>query len=91
MLRTSAVVFGLLVGALHAAPTARPESHPTARVRNGTYEGVHDSQYNQDFFLGIRYAQAPVGDLRFKNPASLNESWAHRKQATQYSSAVCTQ
>jgi carboxylesterase type B len=90
MLRTSALAFGLLVGATQAAPVVRSESCPTAQVKNGTYEGVYDSQYNQDFFLGIPYAQAPVGDLRFKNPASLNESWADSKQATQYSSAVCT-
>ncbi|KAF2451877.1 alpha/beta-hydrolase [Karstenula rhodostoma CBS 690.94] len=87
MLHNSAVALGLLVGAIHAAPVARSESCPRAQVKNGTYEGVHDSQYNQDFFLGVPYAQAPVGDLRFKNPASLNQSWADSKQATQYSSA----
>jgi hypothetical protein len=26
---------------------------PTVTVKNGTYEGVHSAQYNQDFFLGI--------------------------------------
>ncbi|KAF9739094.1 hypothetical protein PMIN06_007923 [Paraphaeosphaeria minitans] len=87
MLRKSAVAFSLLVGAIHAAHVARSESCATAQVKNGTYEGAHNSQYNQDFFLGIPYAQAPVGDLRFKNPTSLNRSWTGSKPATQYSNA----
>lgn len=62
---------------------------PSAQVKNGTYEGVHSSAYNQDFFLGIPYAQPPVGELRFRNPASLNESWREARQATQYSGEVC--
>lgn len=90
MLHKSAVAFGLLVGAIQAAPFARSESRPTAHVKNGTYEGVHDSLYDQDFFLGIPYAQPPVGELRFKNPVSLDQSWTSSKPATNYSSAVCT-
>lgn len=32
-------------------------STPTVRVKNGTYSGIHSPQYDQDFFLGIPYAQ----------------------------------
>ncbi|TKA57026.1 hypothetical protein B0A49_09733, partial [Cryomyces minteri] len=53
-------------------------------LQNGSYYGVHSSSYNQDFFLGIPFAQPPLGELRFTNPQSLNQSWANAVPATQY-------
>lgn len=35
----------------------RPRSGPVVTVKNGSYEGVYSSEYSQDFFLGMRYAQ----------------------------------
>lgn len=35
----------------------RPRSGPVVTVKNGSYEGVYNSEYSQDFFLGMRYAQ----------------------------------
>ena len=64
---------------------------PTAKARNGTYQGVHSPEYDQDFFLGIPYAQPPVGDLRFKTPAPLTNTWNDLREATQYSGEVCNQ
>jgi len=58
---------------------------PCVETRNGTYAGVHSSAYDQDFFLGIPYAQPPIGDLRFRQAQSLNESWSDSKPATKYS------
>lgn len=66
-----------------AAPTS--QSAPTVQTRNGTYTGVHSSEYNQDYFLGIPYAQQPVGNLRFTVPQSLNESWDGSRDAKAYS------
>ncbi|KAJ1714947.1 hypothetical protein NYO67_2912 [Aspergillus flavus] len=60
---------------------------PTARVLNGTYYGVHNDHYGQDLFLGMPYAQQPVGDLRLRTPQSLNESWTTPRNATEYSPA----
>lgn len=67
----------------HAAPSGKPA--PTVTVRNGTYTGVHSTTYGQDFFLGIPYAQQPVGNLRFTVPQSLNESWDGARDAKEYS------
>ncbi|CRG83165.1 hypothetical protein PISL3812_00514 [Talaromyces islandicus] len=57
---------------------------PTVSVKNGTYEGVFSSTYDQDFFLGIPFAQPPLGSLRFHQPVSLNTSWEGVKKATEY-------
>ncbi|KAF7592703.1 hypothetical protein BBP40_012607 [Aspergillus hancockii] len=66
-----------------AAPSA--VTGPTARVRNGTYVGVKNHHYQQDFFLGMPYAQQPVDGLRFTVPQSLNESWSGVRDAKAYS------
>ncbi|RDW58416.1 hypothetical protein BP5796_12346 [Coleophoma crateriformis] len=80
----------LLLGACSvlAAPSyGRDASNLTVTLKNGTYGGVHSPQYDQDYFLGIPYAQPPVGDFRFLVPQSLNSSWAGTKSATSYPSA----
>lgn len=75
---------GLVTAALAAViPSGDPT--PTARVLNGTYVGTRNEEYNQDFFLGMPYAQQPVGDLRFSVPQPLNESWEGERNATEYS------
>lgn len=84
MLRT---VVGLLAlwASVQAAPTQRSTSSPRVNVKNGTYVGVSNINYNQDFFLGMPYAQQPVGNLRFTVPQSLNESWYGERDAKAYS------
>jgi carboxylesterase type B len=74
-----------LITAVLAAATPRGLPEPTARVINGTYIGVRNDQYNQDFFLGMPYAQQPVGDLRFAVPRPLNETWNGERDAKEYS------
>lgn len=86
MLRTAALTLSLSAG---LASCQYPPTGPTARVKNGTLLGVHSDAYDQDFFLGIPYAQPPVGSLRYRAPASLNSSWYDAKPATQNSAEVC--
>lgn len=78
----SAVSLLALWASAHASPT---QSAPTVAVRNGTYIGVHSTTYNQDFFLGMPYAQQPVGNLRFTVPQPLKESWSEARDAKEYS------
>ncbi|KAH6616573.1 carboxylesterase family protein-like protein [Boeremia exigua] len=85
MMRKAALVLSLSASIASCAPTN--VTGPTARVRNGTYQGVYSPEYNQDYFLGIPYAQPPVGSLRFRNPVSLNQSWTDTRPAAQYSTA----
>lgn len=58
---------------------------PQVQTRNGSYTGVHLPLLNQDYFLGMPFAQPPVqGPLRFTPPASLNTSWTGSRDATQF-------
>lgn len=52
-----------------------PQSAPVAHIRNGTVNGIHSDTYNQDFFLGVPYAQPPANELRFSTPRSINTSF----------------
>lgn len=70
-----------------AAPaqySASNSNTPTAAVKNGTISGSHSNTYNQDYFLGIPYAQPPVDELRFRNPQSLNSTFNSTYEATEY-------
>lgn len=76
-----------LLGFAVAAPLARQATYdgiPTAAVKNGTISGSHSNTYNQDYFLGIPYAQPPVESLRFRTPQSLNTTF-DTYEATSYS------
>ncbi|KAI5362182.1 putative carboxylesterase, type B, carboxylesterase type B, active, alpha/Beta hydrolase [Septoria linicola] len=67
-----------------AAISSSSYGAPTVTVKNGTIAGVHKSNYNQDYFLGIPFAQPPIGQLRFRNPQSINASYDGVLQATEY-------
>ncbi|KFY85578.1 hypothetical protein V500_08296 [Pseudogymnoascus sp. VKM F-4518 (FW-2643)] len=58
---------------------------PSATVHNGTLTGAYSAKYNQDFFLGVPFAQPPLGNLRLNLPHALNTSWTGSKEAVQYS------
>jgi carboxylesterase type B len=73
-----------VAGAAPNSPRHYGSNTPSAHIKNGTLTGVHSSSYNQDFFLGVPYAQPPVGGLRFRNPQSLNTTYNSTYAATQY-------
>jgi len=55
--------------------TSSGSAAPSATIKNGTVVGVYNPEYNQDFFLGVPYAQPPLGDLRFRIPQSINATF----------------
>lgn len=69
---------------------AKPITLPSVKTKNGTYVGRYELGYNQDFFLGVPYAQPPVGNLRYRAPYSLNTTWDGSREAQQYSAGVST-
>ncbi|PSR81083.1 carboxylesterase family protein [Coniella lustricola] len=80
----SSVVLGINLAAASVIPRNVTTNAPTVALKNGSYYGVYSSQYDQDYFLGMRFAQAPVGDLRLRQPQSLNNTWAGLQNATTY-------
>jgi carboxylesterase type B len=66
-----------------AASPARLKA-PLANIKNGTISGVHSTSYNQDFFLGIPFAQPPLGNLRFRQAQSLNTTWPSVRDGSKY-------
>lgn len=58
-----------------------PPPGPPVKLANGTYRGVHSEQYKQEFFLGMPYAQPPLGSLRFAPPQPLTAKFAERSAA----------
>lgn len=91
LLAAAAVALCSAIGTLppyestHALVARQASNAPIAVTKNGTYQGRHVPEYNQDFFLGIPYAQPPVGQLRLRNPVSLNSSFTGIRMATEYS------
>lgn len=78
-------LLSLTIGA-SATPSRRGDAGlPKAHVKNGTYEGVYSPEYDQDFFLGVPFAQPPVDSLRFQLPQSLNSTWDGSRDAKDYS------
>ncbi|KAF7555267.1 hypothetical protein G7Z17_g2312 [Cylindrodendrum hubeiense] len=75
---TKFVLFGLgLIGSVAASR----HSAPKVAVKNGTYSGIYSTEYDQDYFLGIPYAQKPN---RFALAKGLDSKWKGTHQATEY-------
>ncbi|CAE6511257.1 unnamed protein product [Rhizoctonia solani] len=76
-LTTPAIVLAASVTWAWAAPTNSSATAPTVSLPYARYQGFHNTTSGLDVFLGIRYAQAPVGDLRWrapKTPLPVNET-----------------
>ncbi|KAL0942648.1 Lipase 1-like protein 4 [Colletotrichum truncatum] len=78
------LAFASGLGLSECSPCRPNVSSPSVRLSNGTYVGVRNEQYAQDLFLGIPYAQPPIGSLRYAPPQSLNESFKEPRTATEY-------
>ncbi|KAK7908819.1 Alpha/Beta hydrolase protein [Apiospora marii] len=72
------------LGLLAASAIEGAKSAPTARTVNGTYEGLRLPDWDQDAFLGMPFAQPPVGPLRWRWPQSINTSFEGVRNATAY-------
>jgi hypothetical protein len=57
---------------------------PIVNTSNGAYMGLYLPELNQKAFLGIPFAEPPLGTLRFAPPQPYEESWSGVRDATQY-------
>lgn len=71
-------------GCSAAAINKNPFVAPKVRIKNGAVEGIYNPEYHQDRFLGIPFAQPPVGQLRFSRPKPLNSTWKRPYPAIRY-------
>lgn len=85
MLTTAALLISAIASIAAAGLYTTGPNQPTVQTKNGSYSGLYQEVYDQDLFLGIPFAQPPLGDLRFNNPAPLNSSWDGPRSATAYS------
>jgi para-nitrobenzyl esterase len=70
-------------GAHSQTPVTKP---PTVRLNRGLLEGIRLGGLDGEAaFLGVPYAKAPVGDLRWKPPQPAEE-WAGTRMATDFGS-----
>lgn len=79
-------VAALAILVFGSPPVLGSKKPPTVSIRNGTLSGRYSSQYQQDYFLGVPFAQPPVGALRFRIPQSLNSTFDGTYEATEYAS-----
>ena len=53
------------------------------KIANGTIEGLYDTKTSLQLYLGIPFAQPPVGDLRWKAPQP-PENWSGVKETKKF-------
>src|SRR4051794_30962315 len=75
---TSLLALGLrLTIPAAAAPLEARADTPSVTIANGTYIGLHSPEYDQDFFLGIPYAQVIYLGAALRSLSS-NTYYRHR-------------
>ena len=81
-LNKSPQLFSTSVAAVSSSAIRAADPHSLRDTATGKVLGFNDA-YNTQAWLGIPYAQAPVGDLRWRAPQPASD-WQGVRHATQY-------
>ncbi|KAF8331132.1 Alpha/Beta hydrolase protein [Cantharellus anzutake] len=82
------VISSLCYSVFSLPPIDHPSLHtPRVQLAQGLVTGLRSPQFRQDYFLGIPYAQPPLGKLRFAKPQPLKPRPSHTVDATKYGKA----
>ena len=73
----------LLMAAALLAAFSSCSKDPVVKIENGYIQGVQSAAKGVSVFKGIPYAEAPVGDLRWRNPQPLS-SWGGVRKADKF-------
>ena len=79
---------GAVMFAIVSLSAVRAQSDPTVRVSGGIIRGLFTNGAGAAF-KGIPYAEAPVGDLRWREPTPAR-AWTGTRDAIQFG-AICPQ
>lgn len=70
---------------------AAPTTLPTITTSSGTYSGSVNLDAEVEFYLGIRYAQPPLGSLRFAAPVPITTPPTGTQDGTNFGNACAQQ
>ena len=88
VITTSAMLKSVFITFISLLPCiVLPAQQPSvfATVKNGKLEGYRDEKTNLNIFLGVPFAQPPVGELRWKAPQPLPD-WKGTRTAKKFGS-----
>ena len=82
----------LLLGSLATASPLDSASGTSLTVRTsiGTFQGIANTANGFNAWLGVPFAQPPIGNLRFRAPAAINRPFSGVQNATAFK-AACPQ
>jgi para-nitrobenzyl esterase len=88
--RAACFLFVVIVVASRAMTQVLPDApSPTVMLATGILEGTHFGPTNDVAFLGVPYAEPPMGELRWKPPQPARP-WTGTRKATEFG-AACPQ
>ncbi|KAL1861430.1 hypothetical protein VTK73DRAFT_7112 [Phialemonium thermophilum] len=68
--------------ATRAVSSAAGQHDPLVRTKNGTLRGLSLPAFGEELFLGVPFAEPPLGNLRLRHPVPYRSAWDGVRDAT---------